>query len=296
MNTRYFLVWLMVLLACGFAAAAGDGTSSAEDEKSTAAGGDGTSEVKDEQTPVEPAHPNHKVPANIAEQATDPSAILTQLGFFYWNSVDEDGESDGSTLLFQPVLPLSKTNVLRPALPFVSTPSPDRVAGMGDLFLLDAFFFQIPNASIGVGPVASLPIATDDKLGTGKFSLGFDFMFIYKGIKKTILGFMFYPQWSISGDDNRSDVRDLTWQIICVKHFKWGYIGWTEQTGVVNFEDDNNWTLPMGFRIGKVFAAKGGKTLINAEVESYYTYNSGHGDVYGLKFAVTIIKPKWMRH
>jgi len=192
------------------------------------------------------------------------------------------------------VLPLSKTNVLRPALPFVSTPSPDRVSGMGDLFLLDAFFFQVPNATWGIGPVASLPTASDDKLGTGKFSLGFDFVYMYKGIKKNIFGFLFYPQFSVSGDDDRDDVRNLTYQIVWVMHFKWGYIGWTDQTGVVDFENDNRYTIPMGLRFGKVFSAKGGKTLINGAIQPYYTYQEDRGDVYGIKFSATFIKPEWM--
>ena len=254
------------------------------------------SEDTDERTPVEPAHPTHKTPVDIAEKATDPSAILAQLGFYYWGGVDEDRESDSQTYLFQPVLPLSKTNVLRPALPFLSTPSPGREGGMGDLFLLDAFFFQIPNATVGVGPVASLPTATDDKLGTGKFSLGFDFVFIYKGIKKNILGFILYPQFSVSGDDARDDVRNLSYQIAWVKHFKWGYMGWTDQLGVVDFEHDNRYTFPMGIRIGKVFGAKSGKTLLNLAVQPYYTYQDDRDNVYGLKIMATFIKPKWMSH
>ena len=254
------------------------------------------SDDTDEKTPVEPAHPSHKIPTNMAEKATDPSAILTQLGFYSWSGVEGDGESDSGTYLFQPVLPLSKTNVLRPALPFVSTPSPDRASGMGDLFLLDEFFFQIPKATWGIGPVVSLPTATDDKLGTGKVSLGFDFVFIYKGVKKNIFGLILYPQFSIGGDDARDDVRNLTWQIAWVKHFKWGYMGWTDQTGVVDFEHDNRATFPMGVRVGRVFAAKGGKTLLNLAVQPYYTYQQERENVYGLKIMATLIKPEWMKH
>jgi hypothetical protein len=278
MKIRFVAIGLILLSASGFAAADGD-----------------------EQSPVEPAHPTHKTPANAAEAATDPSAILTQLGFFYWTDISDGGGSEGQTALFQPVLPLTKTNVLRPALPFLATPSPDRVTGMGDLFLLDAFFFQIPKATIGFGPVASLPTATDDSLGTGKYSLGFDFMFLYKGFKKNLWGFMFYPQWSVAGDSDRSDVGTLTFQLIWVKHTKWGYFGWTDQTGSVNFEEDNRLSFPIGLRFGKVFAAKGGNTLINLAVQPYYTYVQDSAlteanDVYGIKFSATFIKPKWLKH
>jgi hypothetical protein len=263
-------------------------------------------EEANEKTPVTPPHESHQSPANLAEQATDPSAILTQLGFFYWSAVDEGAAGDAynpaditgsasDTGLFQPVLPLSKNNVLRPALPFITT-EPGNVEGMGDLFVLDAWFFQIPNATWGIGPVANFPIATDERLGTGKFSLGFDFLFLYKGVKKNIFGFLFYPQFSVGGDDKRDDVSNLTYQIIWVKHFKWGYIGWTDQAGVVDFERDNRYTFPMGIRVGKVFGAKSGKTLMNLTVQPYYTIQQDRDDVKGIKFSATFIKPEWMKH
>jgi hypothetical protein len=156
---------------------------------------------------VQPAHPEHKSSINVAEQATDPSAILTQMGFFYWTTIPESREGDGETFLFQPVLPLSKSNVLRPGLALVASPEPNRVTGMGDLFVLDAFFFHTPNATFGVGPVASFPTATKDELGTGQYSVGADFLFIYKGIKKNISGILLYTQTSVAGDDDRPDVN-----------------------------------------------------------------------------------------
>jgi hypothetical protein len=137
---------------------------------------------------VKPAHPNHKSSINLAEQATDPSAILTQLGFFYWSQETEGGGADSntSTFLFQPVLPMSKGNVLRPALPIISTPGPNSVSGIGDLFLLDALMFQVPNATWGIGQVVSLPTATNDALGSGKCELGLDALYTYKGMTPKI--------------------------------------------------------------------------------------------------------------
>jgi hypothetical protein len=74
--------------------------------------------------------------ASLAEAATDPSAILTQFQNFFWTTGSSDDKNISNTYLLQPVLPLSKNNVLRPALPVVNTSGK---TGIGDLFLLDVF-------------------------------------------------------------------------------------------------------------------------------------------------------------
>ena len=94
-----------------------------------------------------PPHPNHKAPASAAEAATDPSAILAQLGFQYWTTIPEGNDTLGDTFLIQPVLPLTKNNVLRPALAVVGTPGANRETGIGDLLLLDVFIFQAKNTT-----------------------------------------------------------------------------------------------------------------------------------------------------
>lgn len=242
---------------------------------------------------VKPARPEHKSSVNASEQATDPSAILTQMGFFYWTTITDDKDGDAATFLFQPVLPLSKSNLLRPALPFVSSPEPGRVAGIGDLFLLDAFNIQASYGTYGVGPVATLPTASSAELGTGKYSLGADFYFIYKLIPKNILGILLYYQGSVAGDDERADVSTLTFQPIWVMHFGWGYIGWTDLTATVDFENDGRLTFPFGVRFGTVFK---NKKPWNMSITPYYTYQEGRDDDYGFKIGATLILPTVLRH
>ena len=238
--------------------------------------------------------------ASIAEQATDPSAVLTQMGFFFWSTTasgNDDGDSE--TFLFQPVLPLTKTNVLRPALPIIGSAEPGRKTGFGDLFILDAFFFQTKKSTLGVGPVASLPTASRDEFGTGKFSVGANFIWIYKGIKKNLSGILIYPMFSVAGDGDREDVSNLTFQLIWVRHFPGWYFAWTDITGVVDFEDDNRLTFPLGFRFGKVFKAKHPWNMV---MEPYYTYQGNSekfgsmANDYGVKFGFTLILPELMKH
>ena len=243
---------------------------------------------------VTPPHPSHKVPANLAEQATDPSAVLAQLGFFYWNSRAEGTHDTSNTFLFQPVLPVlgKHGNVLRPALPIVSTPGADGVTGFGDLFDLDVKIMNAKKASYGFGGVLSIPIASDDKLGSGKWELGPAFLYLYKGIPKNILGLILYNMWSIAGEGGRENVNKLIFQIVWVKHFKWGYIGWTDQTGIVDWQNDAALSFPVGLRFGKVWM---GHTPLNAAVQPYYTFNEQGPDTFGLKFSATWIMRKWFQ-
>jgi len=232
---------------------------------------------------------------SAAESATDPSAVLAQIGFLFWNTIPESGDLVAETLVFQPVLPLSKNNVLRPALPLISTPGPNRETGIGDLFLLDVWIFQAKNASWGVGPVLSLPTASHDSMGTGKYQAGPAAMYLYKGVPKNLFGILGYNLTSFAGDGDREDVNKFLFQPIWVSYFDWGYMGWTDQTAFIDWENDNAYSIPVGFRFGKVFTASE-KTLMNLAVGVYYTYNSDSDNVYGLKITGTFVKPGWLNH
>jgi hypothetical protein len=242
-----------------------------------------------------PGAPTHKSSVNAAEAATDPSAVLTQLGFQYWSTIPKDGDSSANTYLIQPVLPLSKSNVLRPGLPIIETPGPNRETGIGDLVLLDIWIFQAKNGSWGIGPIASLPTASDDALGSGQYELGPVAMYMYKGVPKNLFGILVHNLTSVGGDSGRADVNKFFFQPIWVAHFGWGYMGWTDQTATIDWENDNALSFPVGFRFGKVFAGSK-KTLMNLAAGFYYTFNEGRDDEYGLKITGTFIKPGWLNH
>lgn len=230
---------------------------------------------------------------SLADAATDPSAILTQLGFFAWNTSSTDNRNSTMTGLFQPVLPLSKTNVFRPALPVIQTGGSDGKFGIGDLFLLDLNFVQCNKCTWGWGAVGTIPTATDPTLGSKKWSAGPGGVYLYKGIPKSILGILAYNQWSFAGKSSRDDVNAMTLQFVYVKHLSWGYIGWTDQTTTIDWEHDNRLSFPVGLRFGKVFS---GKTPLNFAIQPYYTFrNKGLDNVWGLKLSATFIKPEWLR-
>ena len=247
-----------------------------------------------------PEHPDHKSGASatggadIAEAATDPTAILTQFQNFFWTNSTSDNKNVANTYLFQAVLPLSNSNILRPAIPLVETGGPNGKFGMGDLFLLD---LEIEHASFGAwgwGAAGSLPTATNKQIGAGKWSAGPAGVFLYKKIPKTLLGVLAYNVWSFAGDSDRDDVNTLSFQPIWLSYTSWGYFGWTDQTASVDWKHDNNFTLPLGLRFGTVWKAK---TPLKTEIGFYYNLtNHDRDSAYGVKFTASFIKPNILRH
>lgn len=247
---------------------------------------------------VNPAtpHPNHRSGAHaaggasLAEAATDPSAILTQFQNFFWTTGSSDDKNISNTYLLQPVLPLSKNNVLRPALPVVNTSGK---TGIGDLFLLDVFLNQVKTGTWGWGIAGSVPIGADE-FTTDKWQAGPTLLYMNKTSKKYLWGVLGYNQWSFAGKSSASDVNIFTFQPIFVYHTAWGYWGWTDQTATIDWENDNRTSIPLGLRFGKVYP---GKTPLNAAVGFYYTLNNkGRENTFGVKFTATFIKPKWLVH
>ena len=304
------LKWVLLSLGL-FLFAANSWAMDAEEDEDTAE--DKTSETEDATDATaesggnfDPPHDDHANPvppvdthasgasasdgAGLAEAATDPSAILTQFQNFFWTTGNSDDKNISNTYLLQPVLPLSKNNVLRPALPVVNTSGK---TGIGDLFLLDVFLNPVKSGTWGWGIVGSVPIGADE-FTSDKWTAGPTLLYMNKTHKKYLWGILGYNQWSFAGKSAASDVNIFTFQPIFVYHTKWGYWGWTDQTATVNWEQDNQTSIPLGLRFGKVYP---GKTPLNAAVGFYYALNNkGRENTFGLKFTATFIKPKWLVH
>ena len=231
--------------------------------------------------------------AAMAKAATDPSAIMTQWGMFGWTESSSDNKNISNTALFQPVLPLSKSNLLRPALPILTTGGPDGVTGIGDLFLMDLQLVPKGKSTVGYGAGMTLPTATDKTLGHGKWQAGPAFLYLYKGRPKVLLGVLAYQQWSFAGKSDRDKVSELTVQPVFTLHTSWGYIGWTDIANTYDW-NTNHLTISLGPRIGKVIMAK---HPLNLAVTPYYKINNkGRDNVWGIKLQMTLITPELLRH
>jgi hypothetical protein len=130
-----------------------------------------------------------------------------------WDSDIGDAETDRSTYIIQPVIPIEmndKWNVIShtivPVYIDAESPFGNDITGEGDIS--QSFFFS-PKAPTdwgliwGAGPVLALPTG-DDGLTTDKFSVGPTFVGLMQEGPWTF-GFWGNQLWAVSGDDDESD-------------------------------------------------------------------------------------------
>ncbi|QDT68660.1 hypothetical protein MalM25_15840 [Planctomycetes bacterium MalM25] len=86
-----------------------------------------------------------------------------------------------------------------------------RAQGFGDV--LSGFFFSRRHSGegthLGIGPVWTFPSATDDILGSGKYTVGPGAHFSTEVTERLDFGFFIWQSWTFAGDDSRKDVNQL---------------------------------------------------------------------------------------
>ena len=141
-----------------------------------------------------------------------------------------------------------------PGRPGNPNPEPgDRVFGLGDL--VHASFLTANtsgNFSWGAGVMLSIPIATDDKLGSGKWSVGPSFRIGYKSGPWNV-GAFGGQIWSIAGDDERNDVSQLIVRGAVRRQLpnNWYFVSAPIITANWN-AIGQKWLVPLGGGFGKV--------------------------------------------
>ena len=150
-----------------------------------------------------------------------------------------------------------------------------RTSGFGDMIYLG---LASPKAGISHGPGQtsvwglglglSFPSATEDLLGSGKWSMGPAAIYAYLG-QKWKLGGLLQTYFSYAGDGDRNDVTMMNLQLFY-------YYALTETISIgagpniiADFEADSGdkWTVPIGIGIGKTVQM--GKVPVRFMVEYY---------------------------
>jgi hypothetical protein len=238
---------------------------------------------------------------DLREAAQNPIANLISVPF--QNNTNFDvGHTDNTqnVLNIQPVYPFHLTPswnlIARPILPVIYQPpflsgaelqAAETIAGpeigrtefgIGDL--TPEFFFSptkpillAPAVSMvwGVGPAFQFPTATDDKLGTGKWSSGPAFVTFLTARPLHITGgFLILNLWSFAGDADRANVNEMTLQPFMNYNMSDGWYLTTSPLITADWEanSDNRWTVPLGGGIGRIF--KVGDQPVNANIAAYY--------------------------
>jgi hypothetical protein len=128
----------------------------------------------------------------------------------------------------------------------------------------------------GVGPSLTVPSASDELLGTGKWSLGPSaIVLVEQGA--WVAGFLVTNSWSIGGKSDRDEVNAMLVQPWLYYNFPSGAYVFYEPVITVDWkaDGDDGLTLPVGIGFGKIFQL--GSQYINLQVAAFYNAKKAPG-------------------
>ena len=180
-------------------------------------------------------------------------------------------------LNIQPVVPMHLNedwNVIsRTIIPLVSQPAPaidSSTNGIGDITQSLFLSPTKPGKLIwGVGPVFTVPSASDPILGTGRVLFGPTAVFLTTP-GHWVLGVLLNNQWSVGGNSLRPAVNTGLAQPFVNYNMEHGWYLTTSPIITVNWlaAAGEKWTVPVGGGFGRVFRV--GDQPINASIAAYY--------------------------
>jgi hypothetical protein len=204
-------------------------------------------------------------------------------------------------LNIQPVYPtpLNKDwNLINRAIqPVIYQPEPapglGSEFGLGDL-VYQGFVSPLDSGDVtwGVGPVLQFPVATDDVLGTGKWSAGPALVALTMP-KNWVVGALLYNVWSYAGDGERRSVNSMLFQYFINYNFEGGAYLTSAPINTANWMADSSdrWTIPLGLGAGKVFQF--GKMPVNCSAQAYYNVERpDNGAEWQMRLQVQFLFPK----
>ncbi len=212
-------------------------------------------------------------------------------------------------LNFQPVIPVAvgKWNLInRPILPIAYVPgfiagtpgipsgsAGDGAFGLGDLnysvFVSPA---EVGKIIWGLGPSLTLRTATDDQLGSGKWSAG-PTAVVLTQVKPWSVGILARQLWSFAGDDGRADVSQFLIQPFVNYNFEGGWFLFSDPTITANWKaaSGQQWTVPLGGGVGRLFNI--GKQPVNMRLGVFgNVVRPDFAPKVALKFTVQLLFPK----
>jgi hypothetical protein len=200
-------------------------------------------------------------------------------------------------LNIQPVIPQhlsTKWNwIHRAIIPLIDQPAPVDAFGLGDIqyqgFLSPA---QSHGWTWGVGPVLQVPSATDDQLGTEKWSAGAGVV----GLSMNgpwVYGALVNNIWSFAGDDDRADVNQMLIQPFVNYNLGRGLAIGSVPIITANWEapGGQKWTVPLGAQVSQIIPIA--KVPVNFLLGAYYNVvKPDNGPDWSIRFQIALLFPK----
>lgn len=163
--------------------------------------------------------------------------------------------------------------ISRTIIPLVSQPDPlldSNTNGIGDITQSLFLSPTHPGPLIwGVGPVFTVPSASDPILGTGKVLLGPTAVLLTTP-GDWVIGVLVNNQWSVGGNSLRPAVNTFLAQPFINYNMAHGWYLTTSPIITSNWlaAPGQQWTVPIGGGFGRVF--KVGDQPVNASIAGYY--------------------------
>jgi hypothetical protein len=229
-----------------------------------------------------------KAGGDLRAATQNPISSMISLPFkFSFDNGADNGDAD--MLNIQPVIPVTVGDwnlVNRLIIPLVDAPGgipglPDnpgigvpgsggRASGLGDINY-SLFFNPLKTEGRviwGIGGSVTMPTATNDKLGSGKWSIGPTAVALMQPEWGSI-GILGRQLWSVAGDSDRASVNQSLIEPFVNYNLDNGWYLISDSVITVDWKikSGDKVTLPLGGGVGKIF--KVGNQAMNARVEAY---------------------------
>jgi hypothetical protein len=229
---------------------------------------------------------------DLRSKVQNPISSLISLPFkFTFDYGAPNGEA--SFLNIQPVVPVTVGDwnlVNRAIIPLIDIPGPvagtpdipnpipgNGASGLGDInYSLYFSPVKYDKWIWGIGPSITFPTATDDQLGSDKWSAGPTAVALTQ-MNWGTMGLLGRHLWSFAGESNRADVNQSLFEPFLNYNLPQGWYLLTDLIITANWEapSSQRWTVPLGGGAGKLFTI--GKQTMNARVEAYYNIEKPNG-------------------
>jgi hypothetical protein len=212
----------------------------------------------------------------VAAQLANPLAPVTTLAAQV-RAESGNGPQDSThyTVRLQPSLfkplPGNAAFLLRTILPFRAIEFPGRVDGVGDLTLVPYYVPDITRkVFLGYGASLGMPTASNDLLGSGKWSAGPAVIFAVTGQPFT-WGALAQHVWSVAGDADRAGLSVTTVQPFATYLLGGGWsLNLTTETSYNwRAQGGGSWTVPVSTGASKVVELGGRYVNVGAALVSY---------------------------
>jgi hypothetical protein len=237
--------------------------------------------------------------ADLAKKLQNPVANLISVPFQNnWDFGIGQADAMKYTVNIQPVIPFSLSHdwnlITRTITPVIYQESPveggDTAYGLGDI--LQSFFLSpkepVYGWILGGGPVFNYPTATDNAIGSQKWSAGPTIVLLEQKSGWTY-GVLANQLWSFAGSSHRSSVNSAFLQPFL------SYTTGTHTTFGINTESTYNWetdewTIPLNPTVSQLLK------LMDRPIQftvggRYYAEAPRGGPDWGLRFVVTLLFP-----